>query len=295
MNGFFECGKSGRTMRDYPLIATKGRYSTQDQPSGYGPYSPCENRVAFITLFGLWICETPTLESVLIINKFRKLFPDDLLDIPPEREIDFGIDLFPNMYFISIPPYNMAPPELKELKDQLKDLMDKGFIRSRILLWGGPVLFVQKKDGSLRMCFDYRQMNKIQLDPKNTEVVKNRPTPLSALDIWSFLGLKGVGTQMKLSMAFYSQIDGQVESTIQNLEDMLRTCVIDFKVKESLSYEEILVGMVDRQVRKLRNKKVASVNVLWRNQQFDGGTWEAKVDMMSKYHHLFPFVSILAR
>ena len=67
----------------------------------------------------------------------------------------------------------MAPAELKELKDQLKDLLDKGFIRPSISLWGTPVLFLYKKDGSLRMCIDYHQHNKV--------TVKNR-YPLPSID-----------------------------------------------------------------------------------------------------------------
>lgn len=69
--------------------------------------------------------EIPTLKSVLVINEFSKVFPDDLPGIPPEWEIDFGIDLLPNTQPISIPPYRMA---LVELKEQLNDLLDKGFI-----------------------------------------------------------------------------------------------------------------------------------------------------------------------
>ncbi|KAH0712114.1 hypothetical protein KY289_008073 [Solanum tuberosum] len=76
--------------------------------------------------------ETPTLELFPIVNEFSKMFPVDLLGIPPEREIDFGIDLLPDTQPMSIPPYRMAPAELKELKEQLKDLLDKGFIRSSI-------------------------------------------------------------------------------------------------------------------------------------------------------------------
>ena len=72
------------------------------------------------------------------------------------KEIDFEIDLLPNTQPISIPPYRMAPAELKELKEQLKDLLDKGFIRPSISPWGVPVLFIKKKDGSLKMCIDYR-------------------------------------------------------------------------------------------------------------------------------------------
>ena len=73
--------------------------------------------------------ESPTLESVPVVSEFPEVFPEDLPGVPPEREIDFGIDLLPDTQPISIPPYRMAPAELKELKEQLKDLQDKGFIR----------------------------------------------------------------------------------------------------------------------------------------------------------------------
>ena len=75
-------------------------------------------------------------------------------------------DLFPNTQPISIPPYRTAPAELKKLKDQLKDLLDKGFIRPSISPWGAPILFVKKKDGSLRICIDYRQLNKVTIKNK---------------------------------------------------------------------------------------------------------------------------------
>ncbi|KAH0658050.1 hypothetical protein KY289_026798 [Solanum tuberosum] len=110
--------------------------------------------------------ESPTLESVLVVNEFPEVFPDDIPGVPPEREIDFGIDLLPDTQPIYIPLYRMAPAELKELKEQLKDLLDKGFIRRSISPWGAPVLFVKKKDGSLRMCIDYRQLNKVRIKNK---------------------------------------------------------------------------------------------------------------------------------
>nr|XP_033508434.1 uncharacterized protein LOC117273376 [Nicotiana tomentosiformis] len=99
--------------------------------------------------------EPATLQSVPIVNEFPTVFPDELPGIPPEREIDFAIDLLPDAQPISIHPYRMAPVELRELKEQLKDLLDKGFIRPSTSPWGAPVLFVRKKDRSLRMCIDY--------------------------------------------------------------------------------------------------------------------------------------------
>ncbi|KAH0757858.1 hypothetical protein KY290_021351 [Solanum tuberosum] len=103
---------------------------------------------------------------VPIVREFPEVFPDYLPGIPPEREIDFGIDLIPDTRPISIPPYRMSPAELKELKEQLKDLLDKGFIRPIVSLWGAPILFVRKKDGSLRICIDYRLLNKVTIKNK---------------------------------------------------------------------------------------------------------------------------------
>ena len=75
--------------------------------------------------------------------------------------MEFTIDLIPGTKPISIPPYRMAPSELRELKAQLEELLSKGFIRPSISPWGAPVLFVKKKDGSLRLCIDYKQLNRV--------------------------------------------------------------------------------------------------------------------------------------
>ncbi|WMV09567.1 hypothetical protein MTR67_002952 [Solanum verrucosum] len=90
-----------------------------------------------------------------IVNEFQDLFLEDFPRVPPERDIDIGIDLFPDTEPNSISPYRIAPAELQELKKQLKDLLDKGFIRPSILPWGAPVLYMKMKDSSLRMCIDY--------------------------------------------------------------------------------------------------------------------------------------------
>ncbi|XP_070023135.1 uncharacterized protein [Nicotiana sylvestris] len=84
--------------------------------------------------------EAPKLESVPVVNEFPGVFPDELPGIPPDREIDIGIDVMPGTQPISIPPYRMAPAELKELKEQLKDLLEKGFIRPSVSPWGTPIL-----------------------------------------------------------------------------------------------------------------------------------------------------------
>nr|GFC98212.1 hypothetical protein [Tanacetum cinerariifolium] len=96
-------------------------------------------------------------------SEFPDVFPDELPGIPPVREVEFNIELISGSEPISKAPYRMAPVELKELKDQLQELLERGFIRPSVLPWGAPVLFVKKKDGSMRLCIDYRELNKITI------------------------------------------------------------------------------------------------------------------------------------
>ena len=87
-----------------------------------------------------------SIELVPVVSEFPEVFPNDLPSIPPEREIDFGIDFLPDTNPISIPPYQMTSTKMKELNAKLKDLLNKGFIRPNIFLWGSPILFVKEKD-----------------------------------------------------------------------------------------------------------------------------------------------------
>ncbi|KAD2805171.1 hypothetical protein E3N88_38548 [Mikania micrantha] len=106
------------------------------------------------------------LEDVPIVRDFPDVFPDDLPGIPSDRDVEFRIDLIPGAKPIAKAPYRLAPSELQELMTQLQDLLDKGFIRPSISPWGAPVLFVKKKDGSFRMCIDYRELNKVTVKNK---------------------------------------------------------------------------------------------------------------------------------
>ncbi|XP_021595194.1 uncharacterized protein LOC110602075 [Manihot esculenta] len=92
----------------------------------------------------------PKLKDILVVSEFSYVFPEELSGLPPDRETEFFIDLNPGTAPISMAPYRMAPTELKELKAQLQELLDKGFIRPSVSPWGAPVLFVKKKDGYYR-------------------------------------------------------------------------------------------------------------------------------------------------
>ncbi|KAL0546686.1 hypothetical protein IC582_016598 [Cucumis melo] len=114
-----------------------------------------------------------SLSSEPVVRDYPDVFPEELPGLPPHREVQFSIELEPGTVPISRAPYRMAPAELKELKVQLQELLDKGFIRPSVSPWGAPVLFVKKKDGSMRLCIDYRELNKV--------TVKNR-YPLPRID-----------------------------------------------------------------------------------------------------------------
>nr|GEZ68651.1 putative reverse transcriptase domain-containing protein [Tanacetum cinerariifolium] len=105
--------------------------------------------------------EEKQLEDVPIVWEFPEVFPEDLLGLPPVRQVKFQIDLVPGVAPIARAPYRLAPSEMQELSTQLQELSDKGFIRPSSSPWGAPVLFVKKKDGSFRMCIDYRELNKL--------------------------------------------------------------------------------------------------------------------------------------
>ncbi|GJZ95737.1 putative reverse transcriptase domain-containing protein [Tanacetum coccineum] len=113
------------------------------------------------------------LEDVPVIRDFPEVFPEDLPGLPPPRQVEFRIDLIPVLAHVACAPYRLAPTEMKELSKQLQELLEKGFIRPSSSPWGAPVLFVKKKDGSFRMCIDYRELNKL--------TIKNR-YPLPRID-----------------------------------------------------------------------------------------------------------------
>ena len=107
--------------------------------------------------------EETLVDEIPVVKEFPNVFPDDITGLPPDREVEFTIDSIPGTEPISIPPYRMAPVELREFKAQLKELLSKGFIQPSISPWGAPVLFVKKKNRSLRLCIDYRQLNRVTI------------------------------------------------------------------------------------------------------------------------------------
>ncbi|KAJ9536799.1 LOW QUALITY PROTEIN: hypothetical protein OSB04_un000023 [Centaurea solstitialis] len=117
--------------------------------------------------------EEKSIQDIPVVREFPEVFPEELPGLPPPRQVEFHIDLIPGAGPIAKSPYRLAPSEMQELSSQLQELLDKGFIRPSSSPWGALVLFVKKKDGSFRMCIDYRELNKI--------TIKNR-YPLPRID-----------------------------------------------------------------------------------------------------------------
>jgi hypothetical protein len=104
--------------------------------------------------------------EIRTVSKYPDVFVEELLGIPPDHEIEFVIELVPGTTPIFKRPYRMATNQLAELKEQLQELLDKGYIRPSASQWGAPVIFVLKKDGTQRMCVDYHSLNDVTIKNK---------------------------------------------------------------------------------------------------------------------------------
>jgi hypothetical protein len=110
--------------------------------------------------------EADPLETIKVVSEFPDVFPKDLLGMPPERKVEFAIELLPGTAPISKRAYRVSIPELVELKKQIDELSEKCYIRPSTSPWVAPVLFVEKKDGTRRMCIDYRALNEVTVKNK---------------------------------------------------------------------------------------------------------------------------------
>jgi hypothetical protein len=125
----------------------------------YLPFKDGTDSCAYVTIIS-------PLDEIPVVCEYPDVFPDELPGMPPNRDVEFVIELQLGAAPISKRPYLMPPEELAELKTQLQELLDKGYIRPSSSPWGCPVLFVKKKDGSLRMCVDYRPLNAVTIKNK---------------------------------------------------------------------------------------------------------------------------------
>jgi hypothetical protein len=179
------------------------------------------------------------LEDIPIVCEYPDVFPDDLPGMPPDRDIEIIIELQPSTTPISKRSYRMPPNELAELKVQLQDLLDKGFIRTSASPWGCPALFLKKKDNSLRLCVDYR--------PLNAVTIKNKyPLPridilfdqLAGAKVFSKIDLRSGYHQIKIKP---SDIPKTAFSTRYGLYEYL---VMSFGLTNALAYFMYLMNLV---------------------------------------------------
>ncbi|GJV32416.1 putative reverse transcriptase domain-containing protein [Tanacetum coccineum] len=192
------------------------------------------------------------LQDVPIVKKFPEVFPEDLPGLPPTRQVEFHIDLVPGAAPVARAPYRLAPSEMKELADQLQELSDKGFIRPSSSPWGAPVLFVKKKDGSLRMCIDYRELNKL--------TVKNR-YPLPRIDDL-FDQLQGSSVYSKIDLrSGYHQLRVREEdiskTAFRTRYGHYEFQVMPFEQARARRASEIILGVVEeKRSQAIRTEKL---------------------------------------
>jgi hypothetical protein len=198
----------------------------------YLPDQGCTRSCAFTMI------ESP-VEKIPIVCDYLDVFPDELPGMPPDRDIEFAIELQPGTAPISKRPYRMPPAELAELKKQLQELLDKGFICPSTSPWGCPALFIKKKDESLRLCVDYR--------PLNALTIKNK-YPLPRIDVlfdqlvgarvFSKIDLRSGYHQIKIRA---SDIPKMAFSTRYGLYEYL---VMSFGLTNALAYFMYLMNSV---------------------------------------------------
>ena len=126
--------------------------------------SKCQGQLAgWLASLTLEDEERSDLDLPRVVCEYVDVFPDELPRLPLHRDVDFGIELHPGISPISMTPHRMAPIELQELRVQLQELLDKGFMKLSTSPWGAPVLFAKKKGKTLRLCVDYRQWNRVMI------------------------------------------------------------------------------------------------------------------------------------
>jgi hypothetical protein len=132
---------------------------TVGQTALYLPFKDGIDSCAYVTIIS-------HLDEIPVVCEYPDVFPDELPGMPPDRDVEFVIELQPGTAPISERPYRMPPKELAEVKNQLQELLDKGYIRPSSSPWGYPALFIKKKVGSLRLCVDYRPLNVVTIKNK---------------------------------------------------------------------------------------------------------------------------------
>jgi hypothetical protein len=185
-----------------------------------------------------YMIESP-LEKITMASEYPNVFLEELPGMPPDRDIEFVVELQPVTTPISKRPYRMPPAELAELKKQLQESLDKGFICPSTSPWGCPALFVKKKDDSLRLCIDYRHLNAM--------TIKNK-YPLPRIDVL-FDQLVGANVFSKIDLCSgYHQINiraGDIPKTAFSTRyGLYEYLVMSFRLTNAPTYFMYLMNSV---------------------------------------------------
>jgi hypothetical protein len=137
--------------------------------------------------------------EVPVVREFPDVFPEEMSGMPPDRDIEFVIELMSSTAPIYKSPYRMATPELAELKEHIKELLEKGFIHPSSSLWGAPVIFVLKKDGTQRLCMDYHALTEVSIKNKYPLTrIDDLFNQLSSVCVFSKIDLRSRYHQLKI-------------------------------------------------------------------------------------------------
>jgi hypothetical protein len=179
------------------------------------------------------------LNEIRIAQEYPDVLPEDLPGMPPDRDIEFIIELLPGTPPISKRPYRMPVNELVELKKQIVELQLKGFIRPSSSPWGAPVLFVKKKDGTQRMCMDYRSLNEVTIKNKYPlPRIENLFDQMKGASVFSKIDLRSGYHQLKI---WESDIP---KTTFHTRYGLYECTVLSFGLTNALAYFMYLMNKV---------------------------------------------------
>jgi hypothetical protein len=143
-------------------------------------------------------------EVINVVSEFPDVFPEELPGMPPERKVEFAIELIPGTAPISKRSYRVSGPELMELKKQIDELSEKGYIRPSTSPWVAPMLFVEKKDGTKRMCINYRALNEVTVKNKySLPRIEDLFDQLRGVSVFSKIDLRLSYHQLRIHLRIY--------------------------------------------------------------------------------------------
>nr|GEV79615.1 hypothetical protein [Tanacetum cinerariifolium] len=231
------------------------------------------------------------LEDIPVVREFLEVFPEDLPGLPPVRNLEFQIDLFPGATPVARAPYRLAPSKMLELSNQLQELAGKAYLQLRVRDEDIP-----KTAFRMRHVIDSQG---IHVDPAKIEAVKNWASPITPTEVRQFLGLAGYYRRF---IKDFSNIlcEAPILALPERKDDFVVYCdaslqdeslVIPMKelqLDNKLNFVEEPIEIMDQEVKQLKQSRIPIVTVSWNSKRGPKFTWERKDQIRTKYPHLFP-------